>query len=482
MLATTDRDSLLAELRALLGEAGLRHPVDDADPALQDHRRMYRGRALAVAAPRDTAEVAALMRLCHARRVAVVPQGGNTGYSGGATPDASGTQLLVSLRRLARIRDLDTANFTLTAEAGCTLQAVQDAASAAGRYFPLSLGSQLSCQIGGNLATNAGGIHVLRFGMMRDLVLGVEAVLPDGSVYAGLNALRKDNTGYDLPGLLIGSEGTLAIFTAATLKLWPAQQATATAAVAVTDAQAAVDLLAVLRAQAGERLVAFELMPAATLALLRRELPELRQPFATPPPMTVLCELGSGASEPLDALLAAALDSPTARPLVRDAVLAGSERERAELWRMRESVSEAQRRGVASLKHDIAVPPAAIPAFMQRVQAWCAAQQPDAELVCYGHAGDGNLHCNLNARPGADRAAFLAREAAVRDAIHGMVREFHGSISAEHGIGQAKVDELPRYVPAEKLALMRRLKSAIDPRGIMNPGKLLRMPPTSASD
>jgi FAD/FMN-containing dehydrogenase len=479
MLATPDRDSVLADLRAVLGESGLRMP-GESDPALQDYRRVYRGRALAIAMPRDTAQVSALLALCHARRIPVVPQGGNTGYSGGATPDDSGTQLLVSLHRLDRIRAVDADNFTLTAEAGCTLQSVQDAAATAGRYFPLSLGSQESCQIGGNLATNAGGIHVLRFGMMRDLALGVEAVLPDGSVYAGLKTLRKDNTGYDLRGLLIGSEGTLAILTAATLKLWPAQRACATAAVALDDTRAAISLLSLLRAQAGERLIAFELVPAETLAILHRELPQLRQPFAPPPPVMVLCELASAADEPLDATLAAALERASAIGLVRDAVLTRSARERAELWHLRESISEAQRRGVASLKHDVSLPPASIPDFIARVTAWCTVQQPDAELVCYGHVGDGNLHCNVNARPGADRAAFLAREAAVRDAIHGLVREFHGSISAEHGIGQSKVDELPRYASAVKLATMRQLKAAIDPHGIMNPGKLMRMPEVSS--
>jgi FAD/FMN-containing dehydrogenase len=424
--------------------------------------------------------VSALLRLCHERRIGVVPQGGNTGYSGGATPDASGHQVVVALRRLNHIRAVDAANFTLTAEAGCTLQTVQDAAAAADRFFPLSLGSQQSCQIGGNLATNAGGLNVLRFGMMRDLTLGIEAVLPDGRVLHGLNGLRKDNTGYDLKSLLIGSEGTLAIITAATLKLWPAQRSTATAMLAVAGPAAATRLLAVLRAQAGERLTSFELMPRNALDLVRAQLPELRQPFQPAPPCAVLCELSSGAVEPLDEVLQAALSSPAAQPDIIDAVVARSGADRLALWQLRESIAEAQRRNGPSLKHDISVPLDAIPAFMQRVADWALGAVPEGILVCYGHAGDGNLHCNLSARTGTDPAAFLAREDAVRAAVHELVRDFHGSISAEHGIGQAKVEELQHHASPVKLALMRQLKTAIDPRGIMNPGKLLPAAPAES--
>lgn len=469
----TDPAASLAAFRATLGDDCVRAPLADDAPELHDYRGHFHGRALALLLPRDTAQVSALLGLCHERRIGVVPQGGNTGYSGGATPDGSGTQVIVSLRRMQRIRAVDAANFTLTAEAGCTLQAIHDAAEAADRFFPLSLGSQQSCQIGGNLATNAGGLNVLRFGMMRDLALGIEAVMPDGSVLHGLNALRKDNTGYDLKSLLIGSEGTLAIITAATLKLWPAQRSSATALLSVRDAEAAIRLLAVLRAHVGERLTSFELMTHDAVELVHAQLPEVRLPFLPTPPCQVLCEISSGASEPLDELLQSALLGSAASADIVDAVLARSEAERMALWQLRESIPESQRRNGPSLKHDVSVALDAIPAFMRRVSEWAAQAVPEGILVCYGHAGDGNLHCNLSARPGADREAFLAREDEVRAVIHGMVRDFHGSISAEHGIGQSKVMELQTHASAVKLALMARLKAAIDPRGIMNPGKLL---------
>ncbi len=480
MLATTGRDDTLAALRTTLGADCVRAPLGEDAPELQDYRRRFRGRALALVEPRDTAQVSALLRLCHERHIGVVPQGGNTGYSGGATPDGSGSQVIVALRRLNRIRVVDAVNFALTAEAGCTLQAVQEAAEAVDRFFPLSLGSQQSCQIGGNLATNAGGLNVLRFGMMRDLTLGIEAVLPDGRVLQGLNALRKDNTGYDLKSLLIGSEGTLAIITAATLKLWPAQRATATALLAVADPGSATRLLAVLRARTGERLTSFELMPRDALELVRTQLPGLRLPFEPTPPCTVLCELSSGAAEPLDEVLQSALLSPAAQAEITDSVLARSAAERLALWQLRESIPEAQRRNGPSLKHDISVPLDAIPAFMRRVTDWARSAVPEGILVCYGHAGDGNLHCNLSARADTDAAAFNARETEVRAAVHGLVEQFHGSISAEHGIGQAKVEELQQHASPVKLALMRQLKAAIDPRGIMNPGKLLPAAPAGS--
>ena len=473
MLTPTALDTALADLRATLGDDSVRAPLAADATELQDYRGQYRGRALALLLPRDTAQVAALLRICHERRIGVVPQGGNTGYSGGATPDSSGSQVIVSLRRMNRIRAVDAANFSLTAEAGCTLQAVQDAAAAAELFFPLSLGSQQSCQIGGNLATNAGGLNVLRFGMMRDLTLGIEAVLPDGSVLDGLKALRKDNTGYDLKSLLVGSEGTLGIITAATLKLWPAQRSNATALLAIADPAAAIRLLGVLRAHAGERLTSFELMPHAAVELVREQLPEMRMPFTPTPPCLVLCELSSGAIEPLDEVLQSALMSAAAQADIADAVLARSEAERLSLWQLRENIPEAQRRKGPSLKHDISVPLDAIPAFMQRVSARVHEAVPEGILVCYGHAGDGNLHCNLSARTGADIAAFRARENEVRALIHGLVQEFDGSISAEHGIGQSKVLELQHYASPVKLALLAKLKAAIDPRGIMNPGKLL---------
>ncbi|MDE2218757.1 MAG: FAD-binding oxidoreductase [Gammaproteobacteria bacterium] len=444
-----------------------------AAPLLADHRHLYQGRALAIALPRSTAEVATLLAWCNERRIGVVPQGGNTGYCGGATPDESGMQLLVGLQRMRQVRAVDAANFSLTVEAGCTLAEVQQAAAAADRFFPLELGSAGSCQIGGNLATNAGGLNVLRFGMARALTLGVEAVLADGSVCSHLRALRKDNTGYDLVSLLVGSEGTLGIITAATLRLWPRLRATATAFVAVPDVAAAVALLARLRVAAGERVNSFELLPRSALELALRHIEGLADPLAAAHGWYVLCELSSFTEEPLADLLGQALGDALAAGLATDAALAANERQRAQLWRLRENVPEAQRRAGPSLKHDISVPIAALPGFVAEASAWVRAHVPAGMLVAYGHAGDGNLHFNISF-PQETAAGQLAREEPViRRAIHDLVAAHGGSFSAEHGIGRLKVGELERYAPPGTLAMMRAIKNALDPHGIMNPGKVL---------
>jgi D-lactate dehydrogenase (cytochrome) len=372
-----------------------------------------------------------------------------------------------------QIRALDPAGFSIIVEAGCILADVQQAAAVAQRYFPLSLGAEGSCMIGGNLATNAGGVNVLRFGMARDLTLGLEAVLPDGRVFNGLSTLRKDNTGYDLSALLVGSEGTLAVITAAALKLWPAQLHTATAFVAIADAAAALLLLGELRTAAGDRLTSLEYLPGAVVQLAVQTLPGLRQPFHAHDGACLLIELSSAADEDLDQLLQTVLAPLMTRGAIDDAVIAHSERERLEFWRLRESIPEAQRRIGASIKHDVSLPLAVLPAFISAVEAWVAAEVPNGTLVCYGHVGDGNLHCNVSQRPGADPAPLLAQEPAIKRAIHDLVHQMGGSISAEHGIGQLKVSELRRYATPEKLELMRRIKHALDPAGIMNPGKLL---------
>ena len=464
---------MLDDLRRLLGADGLLTAADDVAPFLVDHRRLYHGRALAVALPRTTAEVAALLAWCNARDVGVVPQGGNTGYCGGATPDESGRQLVIALRRLNRIRGLDAANFSMTVEAGCVLAEVQRAAAAADRFFPLSLGSEGSCQIGGNLATNAGGLNVLRFGMMREQVLGLEVVLADGRVLDGLQGLRKDNTGYDLKSLFVGAEGTLGIITAATLRLLPPLRSTATAFAAVRDVAAAIELLGQLRAASGDALTSFELMPAIALELVRRHIPGTTDPLGAGADWYVLCELASPATAALDATLQAALAAAMEQGLVTDAAVAGSERQRQDFWRLRESVPEAQRRAGPSLKHDISVPVSALPAFVAQASAWVRREVPEGVLVGYGHAGDGNLHFNINLIGSGDAAAFVAREPAIRRAIHDMVAGLDGSFSAEHGIGRLKVGELARYADPVELELMRAVKHALDPRGIMNPGKVL---------
>jgi FAD/FMN-containing dehydrogenase len=464
----------LAELRTLLGNDSVLSADADTETYLIDQLRNYRGRALAVVLPRSTEQVVAIVGWCREHRVAIVPQGGNTGYCGGATPDESGRELVLALQRMNRVRAVSAADFSMTVEAGCVLARVQQAAAEAGRFFPLSLGSQGSCQIGGNLATNAGGVNVLRYGMTRDLVLGVEAVLPDGSIYNGLSALRKDNTGYNLGSLLIGSEGTLAVITAATLKLWPQMRSTATAFVAVTSAQAAIELLGMLRTQVGDRLNSFEYLPRSAVQLACEQFDSLQDPFESPYDSYLLIEISSAGLEDLDDLLQTALTSDSASELILDAVLATSERQRQAFWHLREKVPEAQRRAGGSLKYDVSVQVSQLPAFLAQVSEWVTANVPDGFLVCYGHAGDGNLHCNISQRPDAPLAGFLAREPAIKRRVHDMVKEFGGSISAEHGIGQQKVEELERYASPVKLELMRRLKHTIDPLGIMNPGKVLR--------
>ena len=468
--------SLRESLRAALAPGVLLEDAADAAPFLTDHRRLYQGRALGVALPREVAEVSKLLAWCNAQRVGVVPQGGNTSYCGGATPDDSGRQLVIGLQRLKRIRTVDAANFSMTVEAGCTLAEVQRAAVDAGRFFPLELGSSGSCQIGGNLATNAGGLNVLRFGMARALTLGIEAVLADGRVYQRLRALHKDNTGYDLTGLLVGSEGTLGIITAATLKLWPPLRSTATAFVAVADVAAAVTLLARLQEAAGERVNSYELLPRSALELALRHIEGVADPLGAPHEWYVLCELSSFTDEPLDGVLEQALTRATESGLVLDAVITANERQRASLWRLRENIPAAQRRAGPSLKHDVSVPVARVPEFVAAASRWVQDQVPSGTLVVYGHVGDGNLHFNVSFAANTLPAALAAQEPLVRRAIHDLVAAHGGSFSAEHGIGRLKVGELERYASPVSLAMMRDIKRALDPNGIMNPGKLLAAP------
>lgn len=465
---------LIPRLAALLGEDAVQADPDVIASTLVDHRKLYRGATPAVVAPADTVGVSKLLAFCNDHGIAVVPQGGNTGYCGGATPDESGRQLLLSLRRLDRIRQVDADNFCLVAEAGCTLQRVQEAAEAAGRLFPLSLGSEGSCQIGGNLGTNAGGTAVLRYGMMRELVFGLEVVLADGSVLSSLSPLRKDNTGYDLKGLFVGSEGTLGVITAASLKLFPAPRSIATAWISIPDPAAAIVLLSRLRAASGDRVSTFEIVPHVALDLVLRLVPGARDPGTSRAPWYLLVEVTSSGEEDLAAMMEAALGDAIERGLATDAALAQSGAQREDFWRLRETVPEAQRRAGGSLKHDVSVPVAALPDFIERGSELVRELAPEGYLIAYGHVGDGNLHFNLNQREDAETGAFLSRELPLKRAVHDLVAEFGGSFSAEHGIGRLKVGELERYAQPAELAAMRRIKQALDPKGILNPGKVLR--------
>jgi D-lactate dehydrogenase (cytochrome) len=467
--------STLERLRTALGPAGTRESAADVEPYLTDFRRLYRGATPLVACPQDTAQVAQVLAICHEAGVGVVPQGGNTSYCGGATPSAGGDQVVLSLHRMNRIRSVDPANDALVAEAGCVLADVQRAAAAASRLFPLALGSEGSCQIGGNLSTNAGGLAAVRYGVARDLVLGLEVVLADGRVLHGLNSLRKDNTGYDLRHLFIGAEGTLGVITAASLKLFPLPRTVETAFLAVPDMAAAVQVLGRLRAATGDCVTSFEYLPRIAVEFTTRHVPGVIDPLGATYPAYVLCEASTSRLDPaLRGLLESSLADCMQGGLVLDATLAQSGVQRDALWKLRESVPEAQRHEGASLKHDVAVPVAALPEFVDRAAAAVARIAPAARLVAYGHVGDGNLHFNVSEPAGRrSTASFVALQADIGDAVHECVRAFGGSISAEHGIGQLKRDLLARYEDPVALAAMREIKRALDPRGILNPGKVL---------
>ncbi|MEX5717962.1 FAD-binding oxidoreductase [Geodermatophilus maliterrae] len=465
---------LAVRLRDVVGPAGV---VDD--PAgmsgyLTDWRHAYSGTAAAVVRPGSTAEVAAVVALCRGSGVAVVPQGGNTGLCGGAVPDSSGRQVVLSLTRMRRIRDLDAANQTVTVEAGAVLRSVQEAAAAAGQLFPLSLGAEGSCTVGGNLATNAGGTGVLRYGTMRDLTLGLEVVLPDGRVWNGLRGLRKDNTGYDLKQLFIGAEGTLGVITAAVLKLYPAVRSRTTAWVALPDPRSAVDLLGVLRAHAGDRLTGFELMSRQSVDFVLRHVPGARDPIAGVHPWYALVELSDTLDDAgLDAVVESGLAEAFERGAAVDAVVAAGAAQAAALWALREGVSEAQNREGPSLKHDVTVPVSRIPEFLERTRRALADAVPGIRVVTYGHVGDGNLHHNLSKPVGGDDDAFRARAPELSRVVYDVTHALDGSISAEHGLGQSKRDVVVDYKDALDLDLMRGIKQLFDAPGLMNPGKVL---------
>jgi len=423
--------------------------------------------------PGTTEEVAAAVRLCAQAGVALVPQGGNTGLCGGSIPDASGAQMVLSLTRLKRIREVDVANATITVEAGVILQQLQDAAAEVGRLFPLSLGAEGSCTVGGNLATNAGGTAVLRYGNMRDLALGLEVVLPDGRIWDGLRGLRKDNTGYDLKQLFIGSEGTLGIITAAVLKLFPALRSLTTAWVALPSPQAAVALLGQMRGLCGDRLTGFELMSRQSLEFVLRHVAGASDPFAEGHPWYVLIELSDTQPDAaLNDLLEQGLGEAFEQALVLDAVVAGSQAQVEALWALREGISEAQNHEGPSLKHDISVPVSRIPDFIARTDRALQQAFPGVRIVAYGHVGDGNLHYNISfTRPG--NAELFADEEAVNAIVYEHVYRHRGTLAAEHGVGQLKAHWLQRYKDPAALALMRGIKQLLDPQGLMNPGRWL---------
>ena len=424
--------------------------------------------------PGSTAEVAAVVRACVAHRVAIVPQGGNTGLVGGGVPDGSGTQVLLSLRRLNRIRTIDAVNMTLTAEAGCVLQTAQQAAAAQGLLFPLSLAAEGSCTLGGNLATNAGGTQVLRFGNARDLCLGLEVVTAAGEVWDGLSGLRKDNTGYSLRDLFIGSEGTLGIITAATLKLYPQPAATMTALAALPSLEAAVSLLQLAQSRLGPALTAFEVMNAFSLALVGSHFPQLKQPLAASPWMVLLEQSDTEGEAHARALFEGLLEAALAAGRITDAAVAESLEQSNALWHLRESIPMAQAQEGLNIKHDISLPISRIAAFVAGTDAALARAFPGVRMVDFGHLGDGNLHYNVQAPHGVDAADFLRRfEAQVNALVYDAVAAHGGSISAEHGIGSLKREALVRYKSPVALQLMRAIKQALDPQGIMNPGRLL---------
>ncbi len=466
--------SLHQALQAIVGERGLLTDPADMETYLRDWRGLYEGRAAAVVRPASTAEVAAVVRLCAERRVGVVPQGGNTSMVGGATPGESGAEIVLALGRMARIRALDPVDMTLTAEAGLPWQRAQEAAAEAGCLLPLSISSEGTAQVGGILSTNAGGNNTVRYGNARELVLGVEAVLPDGQVFEGLRALRKDNTGYALRHLLVGGEGTLGIITAAVLRLVPRPREIAVALCAVPSPGAALALFARIQRADPAALSAFEYMSGMGMRFVLRHIPGASLPLATAAAHYALVELatprpGANLGEALEALLADALEAGE----VEDAALASSEAQRAAIWKLREEHAEAQKREGASVKNDVSVPVSAVPTMIREASAACEALIPGVRPVPFGHMGDGNIHMNLEQPESMDAAAFLARSDEIMATVNTVVRRLGGSFSAEHGVGRLKPYLMPEWRGGAELDSMRRIKRALDPWGIMNPGKVL---------
>ncbi len=462
--------NLVASLRLIVGDRHVLVNAVDLRPYVTDWRGRYSGVPLCVVFPAATEEVAALVTACCAAGIAIVPQGGNTGLCGGATP--IGGEVVVNLTRMHRIHSIDVESNTITVDAGCSLQSVQEAAESVNRLFPLSLAAEGSATIGGNLSTNAGGVQVLCYGNARDLTLGLEVVLADGRIWNGLRGLRKDNTGYDLKHLFIGAEGSLGVITAATLKLFPRPRGFQTAWAAATSLEAALRLLTRLRTAAGESVTAFELISQSALDLVVKRIPSARQPLAAKSEWHVLLELSEYATD-LSGLLVGVMDDAMQDSEVFDAVIAATEFQAKALWALRENISEAQRLEGVSIKHDISLPISMIAQFVDRASTVLQARFDGVRIVCFGHAGDGNLHYNLSKPDGLSNRAFVANAGAATRIVHDLVNELGGSISAEHGIGQLKRTELTRYTNDIEMAIMRSIKHALDQGGLMNPGKVL---------
>ena len=465
---------IIGKLKSAVGDGGWIEDAEGKAPYLSDERDLFHGQTALVLRPDTALAVADIVAICAEANIGIVPQGGNTGYCGGSIPDPDGSEIVVSLARLNRIRDVDPDNNTMTVEAGCVLADIQAAAEDADRLFPLSLGAEGSCQIGGNLATNAGGVQVLRYGNARDMVLGLEVVLPDGRMLDGLRALRKANTGYDLKQLFLGAEGTLGIITAAVLKLYPRPREAVTIFAALPGAEASVSLLERLRGGAAGSVTAFEILNRACLELVEQHIDGARDPFTETHHTYAVVEISanrsdSGAMEAAETVLGDAFEAGE----VLDAVIAASVSQADDLWRLRETIPEAQKRAGGCIKHDVSVPVSKVAEFIDQATKRAERDIDGVRVISFGHIGDGNIHFNLTQPPAEDAGSFLAHAERLSPDIHDIAVDLGGSFSAEHGIGILKKPELERYKSAVELDLMALVKGAIDPKNIMNPGKIV---------
>lgn len=469
-------DDLLQRFVTIVGEKNALRDPGDLAPHLVENRGLYKGSSSLLLKPATTQEVAAIMKLASETSTAIVPQTGNTGLVGGQTPRSNGSDVILSLERMNRIRDIDPVANVIVVDGGCILDNVHQAADKVERMFPLSLGSQGSCRIGGNLATNAGGTAVLAYGNMRQLCIGLEVVLPTGEIWDGLRRLKKDNTGYDLRDLFIGSEGTLGVITGAVLKLFPKPRGHQVAFAGINSPADALQLFDRASTLCGSALTGFELMPRIGIEFTARHIPGVRDPLETAHPWYALIDIStSDTAETAQGMIETLLEQGFEAGIVQDAVIASSEAQRQALWHMRESMSDAQKPEGGSIKHDVSVPVSKIPAFMAEAEAAVLQEMPGARICAFGHLGDGNIHYNISQPVGADKAQFISRWRDINHIVHGIVLSYGGSISAEHGIGQLKRDELATIRPGIEMDLMRRIKTAFDPAGIMNPGKVVQI-------
>ncbi len=473
-MTTTLPEDLLKRFVDIVGEKNALRELADLEPHLVENRGLYRGTSPVLLKPASTEEVSAIMKLASETKTAIVPQTGNTGLVGGQTPRSGESDVILSLERMNRVRDIDPVANVIVVDGGCILDDVHKAAERVERMFPLSLGSQGSCRIGGNLATNAGGTAVLAYGNMRQLCIGVEVVLPTGEIWNGLRRLKKDNTGYDLRDLFIGSEGTLGIITGAVLKLFPKPLGHQVAFAGLASPADALKLFERASTLCGTALTGFELMPRIGIEFTTRHIPGVRDPLEAPHDWYALIDIStSDSAETAQTMVETLLEQGFEAGVVQDAVIASSEAQRQALWHMRESMSDAQKPEGGSIKHDVSVPVSHIPEFMDAAEKGVLAAMPGARICAFGHLGDGNIHYNISQPVGADKAEFIARWREINEIVHGIVLSFGGSISAEHGIGQLKRDELAAIRSPIEMDLMRRIKSAFDPAGIMNPGKVV---------